>query len=77
MKALDSVYVANPGGEAPIVRAEGDVDMRAVIAWALQFRPDLVVLERETPVCPPGFEAKKCDFCSGHGVVCHIKKEGV
>jgi hypothetical protein len=67
--------------DTPQVKAgeDGLVDVRAVVAWALTFRPDLVaqahIEQLSGPACPPGTELSRCRHCSGRGAVCSSHQE--
>lgn len=58
--------------DTPQVKAgeDGLVDVRAVVAWALTFRPDFVVRAREDLKCPGGTSTQKCEACGGYGIMC-------
>ena len=55
--------VAEPTSDAPRIVAQGaEVDVRTVLAWAIENRPDLVAEARG--------EGAPCSQCGGYGVVC-------
>jgi len=68
--SLDGDHLERQGRDP----AEVGVSVQAVIAWAMQFRPDLLadVMKEQlgTDACPQGFDLSTCTSCSGRGVVC-------
>ena len=83
-QALDGDFIERPG----LVNADGSVtwpestdvgvSVQAVVAWAFQFRPDLVTKAKEAAsatMCPPGSEVRTCEACVGYGVICKLRKE--
>jgi hypothetical protein len=71
--SLDGDHIERQGRDP----AEVGVSVQAVIAWAMQFRPDLITRAKDdacATICPAGSELVTCTTCVGYGVVCTTKR---
>ena len=72
-QSLDGDFLERHGIDPDAV----GVSVQAVVAWAMQFRPDIIASVTKDQLgeaaCPQGFDLSTCTSCSGRGVVCGKK----